>query len=73
MVWFHMRVQATTIPQGGREDRELPEGATAADLVRSLGLPTVACIVMRGASPIPIDEPLSDGDDLEVVYVASGG
>jgi sulfur carrier protein ThiS len=38
-----------------------------------MGLPTVACIVMRGGAPIPIDEPLSDGDDLEVVYVASGG
>lgn len=68
-----MRVRARTVPQGGQAEEELPAGAVAADLVRALGLPTVACIVMRGGSPIPIDEPLADGDDLEVVYVASGG
>ncbi|NOQ54505.1 MAG: thiamine biosynthesis protein ThiS, partial [Thermoplasmata archaeon] len=52
---------------------ELPEGARASDLVRHLGLPTAACLVMRNGSPIPIDEPLAEGDALEVVYVASGG
>jgi len=29
--------------------------------------------VLRGAHPVPIDEPLADGEELEVVYVASGG
>ena len=66
-------VNAHIVPTGGREQRELPEGSSAADLVRSLGLPTVACLVLRAGAPIPIDEPLSDGDELEVVYVASGG
>jgi sulfur carrier protein ThiS len=61
------------VPRGGREERELPEGSTAADVVRAVGLPTVACLVLRNGDPIPIDEPIADGDDLEVVYVASGG
>jgi sulfur carrier protein ThiS len=68
-----MRVKARTVPKGEEAQLELPEGATAAHLVRELGLPTVACIVIRGDRPIPIDEPLEEGDDLEVVYVASGG
>ena len=68
-----MRVKARTVPEGKDVQMELPEGSTAADLVRGLDLPTVACIVLRSGRPIPIDEPLEDGDDLEVVYVASGG
>ena len=52
---------------------ELPEGARAMDLVRGMGLPTAACLVLRRGAPIPIDESLEDGDELEVVYVASGG
>jgi sulfur carrier protein ThiS len=68
-----MRVHVSTVPKGQDEERELPEGSTAADLVRAVGLPTVACIVLRTGGPIPIDEPLAEGDDLEVVYVASGG
>lgn len=68
-----MLVFAHIVPTGGREQRELPQGSSAADLVRRLGLPTAACLVLRGGVPIPIDEPLADGDELEVVYVASGG
>ena len=66
-----MRVHVTTVPRAGEEERELPEGSTAEDLVRALGLPTVACLVLRNGGPI--DEPLANGDALEVVYVASGG
>ena len=68
-----MRVHARTVPMGEEAERELPAGSTAADLVRALDLPTVACLVLRGGAPLPIDEPLEDGDELEVVYVASGG
>jgi sulfur carrier protein ThiS len=68
-----MRVHVTTVPQGGKETRELPEGSTASDLVRSLGLPTAACLVIRDGTPIPIDDPMAEGDKLEVIYVASGG
>ena len=68
-----MLVKARIVPRGREEEHELPEGARATDLVRQLGLPTAACLVMRNGVPIPIDEPLAEGDALEIVYVASGG
>lgn len=68
-----MMVHVSIAPRGDQSEEELPEGAKAADLVRQLGLPTAACLVLRDSSPIPIDEPLMDGDALEVIYVASGG
>ena len=68
-----MLVTVSTIPRGGEKEQELAVGARAEDLVRELGLPVAACLVIRSGRPIPIDEPLEDGDDLQVVYVASGG
>ncbi len=68
-----MLVKASIVPRGREEEQELPEGAMASDLVRRLGLPTAACLVMRNGAPIPIDEPLAEGDSLEIIYVASGG
>jgi hypothetical protein len=41
--------------------------------VRALGMPTAGCLVLRGKLPLPIDEALVEGEELEVIYVASGG
>jgi sulfur carrier protein ThiS len=68
-----MMVDVRSVPEGVRETREMPDGARAMDLVRGMGLPTAACLVLRSGKPVPIDEPLEDGDELEVIYVASGG
>jgi sulfur carrier protein ThiS len=68
-----MRVQASTLSQGRSSTVELAEGALASDLVRAVGLPVAASLVLRSGRPVPIDEPLVDGESLEVVYVASGG
>jgi sulfur carrier protein ThiS len=68
-----MKVSVSTVPRGEQGERELPEGARAQDLVRRMGLPIAAVLVLRSGRPIPIDEHLEDGDELKVVYVASGG
>ena len=68
-----MLVTVSVLPRKDTMERELEEGARAEDLVRAIGLPISACLVLRSGQPIPIDEPLLAGDDLEVVYVASGG
>ena len=68
-----MLVTVSVLPRGDAKERVLDEGALAEDLVRGLGLPIPACLVLRSGRPIPIDEPLHAGDDLQVVYVASGG
>ncbi len=68
-----MRVQASTLPRRRTATVELAEGALASDLVRAVGLPVAASLVLRAGRPVPLDEPLVDGESLEVVYVASGG
>jgi sulfur carrier protein ThiS len=68
-----MLVSVNVLPRGNSQQRELDAGSRAEDLVRALDLPVAACLVLRSGRPIPIDEPLVEGDDLQVVYVASGG
>jgi sulfur carrier protein ThiS len=55
------------------EDIELPIGASGFDLLAALGLLPDAHILMRGASPFPIDETLVEGERVRIVKVASGG
>jgi sulfur carrier protein ThiS len=68
-----MLVRAKTLPEGREYEAELAEGAVGADLVREMGLPIAAVLLLRGGKPVPIDEALNDGDELEIIHVASGG
>lgn len=58
-----------------QEDRlvELPEGATAADLVHAVGESTDVIVSVRGKIPIPEDEVLVDGETILLLSAASGG
>jgi sulfur carrier protein ThiS len=51
----------------------LEEGATAEALIRELGLYPDQWIPLRNDIPIPLDEPLGDGDVVKLVAVVSGG
>lgn len=55
------------------KDVRLPEGSTVQTMLDSLGLYPDAHIVVRGRTPVPVDSPLLDGDQLRIIKVASGG
>jgi sulfur carrier protein ThiS len=66
----------------GRESRIIIEfqgrvtevaSRTPAEALGRLGLPLDAHIVLRDNVPIPLDEPLGEGDRIKVIRVASGG
>jgi len=69
-----MKVSVRLLPTR-RETRtvELAKGATVADLIAALGLYPDAWIAVRGDRPVPLDEPLSDSDDIKLIAVVSGG
>jgi sulfur carrier protein len=58
-------------------NRDVPAGATVADLVRILGLEKAACAVEVNKSLVPKSkhpqQGLSDGDVVEVVTLVGGG
>lgn len=69
-----MRVKVRLLPvRKGVKNLTLDDGAKAQDAVKALGLHLDAWIPVRDDSPIPLDEPLHDGDDIKLIAVVSGG
>ncbi len=56
-----------------RKVLSLEEGAVAEDAIRALGLYPDGWIPVRGEGPIPLDEPLADGEEIRLISVVSGG
>lgn len=52
---------------------DLADGSSAEELIRVLGLYPDGWIPIKDDHPIPMDEPLTDGDELKLVAVVSGG
>lgn len=52
---------------------DLKARATVEDAIRCLELYPDAWIAVRGETPVPLDEPLREGDDLKLISVVSGG
>lgn len=52
---------------------ELPAGATAETLLRSVGEGVDSTLVVRGSTPIAESEPLVDGEELLLLSAFSGG
>jgi sulfur carrier protein ThiS len=69
-----MKVTVQLLPSGKKaKTLELQKGARAEDAIRALGLYPDAWIPVRGDEPIPVDEPLKEGERLKLIAVVSGG
>lgn len=69
-----MRVTVQLLPSKKKaKTLELKKGAKAQDAIRAMGLYPDAWIPVRGDEPIPVDEPLEDGEKLKLIAVVSGG
>jgi sulfur carrier protein ThiS len=68
-----MHVTVELLPGRREASIELGSSGTGIDLLRALRLAPDAHILMRGESPIPADETLSEGDRIRVIAVVSGG
>ena len=68
-----MKIKVTFFPGNEKKDAKLESGATSLELLKSLSLHPDSHIVTRDNTPIPIDEKLSDGDELRIIGVVSGG
>jgi sulfur carrier protein ThiS len=52
---------------------EVPVGACVLDVLRRVGAPPDAVIVLRDGTPLPLDATVEANDQLRVVNVFSGG
>ena len=68
-----MKIKITRFPQDTSTVVEITKGETVEMLLKKLQLRSDAVIVMRGSTPIPVDDTLVDNQDLRILQVASGG
>jgi sulfur carrier protein len=59
--------------EGGEREVEMEEGATVQDLLEKLGYDRESVLVRRGRRLVVEEERLSDGEELEVLRVVTGG
>ena len=68
-----MQVTAELVQLRKADTVDLPDCATGFHLLRRLDLAPDAHLLVRGETPIPLDEPLREGERVRVVAVVSGG
>ena len=68
-----MRVRVRFIRENRVVDVELPENSCVRDLLSKLNLRSISYIVLRNGTPLPESSEVRDGDELEILPVASGG
>ncbi len=68
-----MKVKIIRIPQDTSTVIEIKKGDSVQMLLKKLQLRSDAVIVMRGSTPIPMDDTLEDEKELRILQVASGG
>ena len=55
-------------------ERDLPEGATVGQLIRSLGMPEeVACVIIVNDASTGPEHPLAEGDRVTMLPALAGG
>jgi sulfur carrier protein ThiS len=68
-----MKIKITRIPQDTSTVVDIDKGETVQMLLKRLHLRSDAVIVLRGSTPIPVDDTLDDEKELRILQVASGG
>ena len=68
-----MKVKIIRIPQDTSTVIEIKKGDSVQMLLKKLQVRSDSVIVMRGSTPIPMDDTLEDEKELRILQVASGG
>ena len=68
-----MKITVTLIPSNTLKTVDIRTGATFLDLLQKLHLKPDSSVILQRDIPIPVDDNVIDGEEYEVIKVASGG
>ena len=68
-----MKITLKIDPDNSKKEVTIPRGSQVSDLLQKIQLKPDTLIVLRGNTPIPIDEVLDEEQELRILQVASGG
>jgi len=61
------------LPQNISKEIDIASGLKMYDLLKKINLKPDNIIILRGNTPVPIDDILTDEQELTIIKVASGG
>jgi sulfur carrier protein ThiS len=68
-----MKIKVKIVPRNTLQEVEVKKGTSISDLLRSLQLRPDGFIVLKKNIPTPIDDVITDNEELCLLQVASGG
>ena len=68
-----MKIRIKILPDNSTKVVDIEQGSTINDILKKIQLKPDAIIVLRGDIPIPVDDVLTDEQELSIIQVASGG
>ena len=68
-----MKVRVNLSRENQTKTIEVKEKATSEDVLKQINLKPDTVIIMHNNKPIPIDNELSDNQEITIIQVSSGG
>ena len=68
-----MRITVTFFPDKSTKKIEIKTGSKIIDLLKKLNLRPDNLIILKNSNPIPVDEVLTEKEELSIMKVSSGG
>ena len=68
-----MKIHVKILPKNATEEIDIERGSKMYDLLKKINLKPDNIIILRGNTPVPVDDVLTNEQELTIIQVASGG
>jgi sulfur carrier protein ThiS len=68
-----LKIHVKILPKNITEEIDIKTGSKIYDLLKKLNLKPDNIIILRDNTPVPVDDILTNEQDLTIIKVASGG
>ena len=68
-----MKIKVKILPENSTKEIDLNPGSKVYDLLKKIQRRPDSVIVLKGNTPIPVDDILDDKQEISILQVASGG
>ncbi len=68
-----MKIHIKLLPKNVTDEIDLECGSKMYDLLKKINLKPDNIIILRGNTPVPVDDAITEEQELTIIQVASGG
>ena len=74
-IWLsiQLKIHVKILPKNVTDEIDLECGSKMYDLLKKINLKPDNIIILRGNTPVPVDDAITEEQELTIIQVASGG